>query len=204
MRKLDGKPRTVAPEPFFRDFSSSAWQASALVGFNRRPVRLNYFNQHSALDNSLRAVPPHTADCQHDAARHDRDFLRASGCLRRRLGPMCKNEHYTTVVSSVALCYDVYMRPSEALAAHRAELRQLVSRHGLLRPRVFGSVLSGKDDDESDFDLLVDPAETTTLFTIARLQRAAHELLGVPVSVLTPEDLPVKFRDDVLRQAEPL
>jgi uncharacterized protein len=96
------------------------------------------------------------------------------------------------------------MRPSEALAAHRAELRQLVSRHGLLRPRVFGSVLSGKDDDESDFDLLVDPAETTTLFTIVRLQRAAHELLGVPVSVLTPEDLPVKFRDRVLNQAEPL
>jgi uncharacterized protein len=102
------------------------------------------------------------------------------------------------------LCYDFLMRPSEALATHRAELRQLVSSHGLTRPRVIGSVLSGKDDSESDLDLLVDPAERTTLFALAKLQRAAQELLGVSVSVLTPEDLPAKSRDRVLREAEPL
>jgi hypothetical protein len=96
------------------------------------------------------------------------------------------------------------MKPSEALAVHRDELRQLVSRHGLLRPRVFGSVLTGTDDEESDLDLLVDATETTTLFTLAGLQRAAQELLGVPVSVLTPGDLPVKFRDHVLELAQPL
>jgi hypothetical protein len=96
------------------------------------------------------------------------------------------------------------MKPSEALAAHRTELRQLVSSHGLLRPRVYGSVLSGTDTNESDLDLLVDAPETTTLFTLTRLQRAAQELLGVPVSVLTREDLPVKFRNRVLQQAEPL
>ena len=96
------------------------------------------------------------------------------------------------------------MKPSDALAAHRAELRELVTRHGLARARVFGSVLTGTDDEESDLDLLVDPTETTTLFTLARLQRAAQELIGVPVSVLTPGDLPAKFRDRVLKQAEPL
>ena len=82
------------------------------------------------------------------------------------------------------------MKPSEALAAHRAELRQLVSRYGLLRPRVFGSVLTGTDTDESDLDLLVDATETTTLFTLAGLEHAAQELLGVPVSVLTPGSFP--------------
>ncbi len=96
------------------------------------------------------------------------------------------------------------MKPSEALAAHRAELRQLVSRHGLSRPRVFGSVLSGTDTDESDLDLLVDATVTTTLFTLARLEYASQELLGVPVSVLTPGSLPPKFRDRVLERAEPL
>ena len=96
------------------------------------------------------------------------------------------------------------MKPSEALAAHRAELRQLVSRHGLARARVFGSVLSGTDTDQSDLDLLVDATETTTLFTLARLQHAAQELLGVPVSVLTPGFLPETFRDHVLERAEPL
>lgn len=46
------------------------------------------------------------------------------------------------------------MKPSEALAIHRAALRQVVSRHGLLRPRVFGSVLRGADTDGGDLDLV--------------------------------------------------
>ncbi|HZZ62155.1 MAG TPA: nucleotidyltransferase domain-containing protein [Roseiarcus sp.] len=96
------------------------------------------------------------------------------------------------------------MRPSEALAAHRVELRKLVLRHGLERPRVYGSVLSGADTDESDLDLIADATETTTLFTLARLEHAAQELLGVPVSILTPGFLPQKFRDRVLERAEPL
>lgn len=79
------------------------------------------------------------------------------------------------------------MKPSEALASHRTELRQLASRHNLTCPRVFGSVLDGTDTDESVLDLLVDPAETTTLFTLARLEHQAEELLGVRVSVLTPK-----------------
>jgi predicted nucleotidyltransferase len=108
------------------------------------------------------------------------------------------------VFDPAALCYNAFMKPSEALAAHRAELRELVGRYGLTRPRVFGSVLTGTDTDQSDLDLLVDATETTTLFTLARLEHAAQELLGVRVSVLTPGFLPAKFRDRVLERAEPL
>ena len=90
------------------------------------------------------------------------------------------------------------------MAAHRDELRELVSRYDVMRPRVFGSVLTGADTEDSDLDLLVDRGERTTLFTIARLEHQARELLGVPVSVLTPGFLPLKFRDRVLREAQPL
>ncbi len=96
------------------------------------------------------------------------------------------------------------MKPAEALEAHRTELRELVSRHGLTRPRVYGSALTGDDTDDSDLDLLVDAPEKTTLFTLVRLERAAQELLGVRVSVLTSGFLPEKFRDRVLAMAEPL
>lgn len=96
------------------------------------------------------------------------------------------------------------MKPSAALATHRAELRQIVSRYGLSRPRVFGSVLSGTDTDESDLDLLVEPGPSTSLLTIAGLKIDAEQLLGVPVSVLTPNGLPPKFRNEVLQQAQPL
>ena len=96
------------------------------------------------------------------------------------------------------------MKPSEALAAHRAELRQLVTRHGLAGHASSVRFLTGADDEESDLDLLVDPTDTTSLFTLAGFKADAEELLGVPVSVLTPEALPPKFRSEVLQQARPL
>lgn len=96
------------------------------------------------------------------------------------------------------------MTPSQALTARRNELRQLVNRYGLLRPRVFGSVLSRTDTDESDLDLLVEPGQTTTLLTLAGLKIEAEEMLGVSVSILTPGGLPPKFRDQVLQKSEPL
>jgi len=96
------------------------------------------------------------------------------------------------------------MRPSEALTAHREELRQLVSHYGLTGARVFGSVITGSDNDDSDLDLLVEPGQSTSLFTLAGLKIDAEKLLGVPVSVLTPNGLPPKFRNEVLQQAQPL
>ena len=94
------------------------------------------------------------------------------------------------------------MKPSDALATHRGAFRQLVNRHGLARARVFGSVLTGTDDDESDLDLLVDPLEATILLALAAFKHDAEQLLGVPVSVLTPNALPPKFRSKVLQHAE--
>ena len=78
------------------------------------------------------------------------------------------------------------MKPSEALATHGAELRELVSRYDVKHPRIFGSVLTGTDDEESDLDMLVDATAMTSLFTLGGQQEEAQKLLGVPVQVLTP------------------
>ena len=94
------------------------------------------------------------------------------------------------------------MKPSEALSVHREALRQVVSRHGLLRPRVFGSVLTGEDGDNSDLDLLVDAPPGTTLFRLGGLQVELETLLGVRVDLLTPGDLPPKLRARVLVEAQ--
>jgi hypothetical protein len=67
------------------------------------------------------------------------------------------------------------MRPSEALAVHRVELRQLARRLGLSHPRVFGSFLTGTDTEQSDLDLLVDPAQSTSLLTLAAFEIEAEE-----------------------------
>lgn len=96
------------------------------------------------------------------------------------------------------------MKPSLALRAHRDELRRIVARHGVRAPRIFGSVVSGLDGEDSDLDLLVEPGTSTTLFTLAALQDEAEQLLGVRVDVLTPKALPSRLRDGVLASAVPL
>ena len=83
-------------------------------------------------------------------------------------------------------------------------MRELVSRHGLLGARVFGSVLSGEDTNESDLDLLVEPAEKTGFMALAAFKVEAKKLLGVEVSVVTPNALPAKFRRQVMQQAKAL
>jgi predicted nucleotidyltransferase len=93
------------------------------------------------------------------------------------------------------------VKPSEALQTHREAIRQLVGQYHIRNIRVFGSVLHGDDTEDSDLDLLVDPAPQTTLMDLAAIQIGLQKLLGVSVDVLTPADLPVKFRQRVLQEA---
>ena len=74
-------------------------------------------------------------------------------------------------------------------------------RYQATNPRVFGSIVHGNDTDGSDLDLLVDPLPGTTLFDLGGLQVELEAMLGVPVDVLTPADLPIKCRAQVLAQA---
>jgi predicted nucleotidyltransferase len=47
--------------------------------------------------------------------------------------------------------------------------------------------LTGTDTEQSDLDLLVNPAESTSLLTLAAFRIDAEKLLGEPVSVLAPK-----------------
>ena len=96
------------------------------------------------------------------------------------------------------------MKPSTALDMQRSAVREVIGRFRVANPRVFGSALLGTDLDGSDLDLLVDPLPGTTLFDLGGLQVELEDQLGVAVEVLTPGDLPVKFRQQVLDQARPV
>ena len=81
------------------------------------------------------------------------------------------------------------MRPSLAFETHR---------------RVFGSVLHGTDHEESDLDVLVDALPGATLLDLGDLEADLVQALGTRVEVLTPQDLPHKFRERVLAEAQPV
>ena len=93
------------------------------------------------------------------------------------------------------------MRPSEALALHRTQIREIALRHRVSGVRVFGSALHGDDTADSDLDLLVDPTAPTTLMDIGAIRFELKQLLGMNVDVLTPNGLPASFREQVLREA---
>ena len=96
------------------------------------------------------------------------------------------------------------MRPSVALEANRHAMRQAAIRFNTANLRVFGSVLRHADSEGSDLDLILDPLPSATLLDLGGLQAELEDMLGVQVDLLTPGDLPLKFRAEVLSQAQPV
>lgn len=96
------------------------------------------------------------------------------------------------------------MRPSEALKDRLEAMRAIIARSPFGNPRIFGSVARGEDDAESDLDLLVDAADTASLFDLAGLEQELSRFLGVRVEVLTQGCLGPRIVDAVMRDARPL
>lgn len=112
------------------------------------------------------------------------------------------SRHLSRHIATAAMIgYISPMKPSDALNLNRRSIRRLTERFGLKNPRVFGSALKGTDTETSDLDLLIEPRPETTLFDICGLQVELEEQLGVRVDVLTPDDLLLRFRDHVVREA---
>jgi len=79
---------------------------------------------------------------------------------------------------------DAIGRPSVALRDKRAEVLQLIAKHGCTNPRVFGSVARGEDGPNSDIDILVHP-DYQNVVDFIRLPRELAELLDVNVDVVS-------------------
>lgn len=71
-----------------------------------------------------------------------------------------------------------------ALAQRRERVRAILTRHGVQRAQVFGSVARHQDTEASDLDLLVD-LPNATYVTLASLRADLEEELGHPVDVTT-------------------
>jgi predicted nucleotidyltransferase len=111
---------------------------------------------------------------------------------------------------------DVSLRDVEAAASERSgpvarrlfqhgeKIRDVVSRHGLSNPRVFGSVARGQDTLDSDLDILIDVGSGVGLLTLARCERDLEALLGVRVDLVPADDLKPAVASSVLAEARPL
>jgi len=95
------------------------------------------------------------------------------------------------------------VRPSQLLRAAREDVLWTVAQAGGLDVRVFGSVATGRDQPDSDIDLLVTFEPGSDIVTLFGLQEALANLLTVPVDVVsTGSTGPVIER--ALAEARPL
>lgn len=94
------------------------------------------------------------------------------------------------------------MRPFEALAKHRDEVRAIIARYPVTNPKVFGSVARGEDVEGSDLDILVEPVFAVTTFAdLVRLECKLGALLSSNVDVLTPGGFSARMAENVARDA---
>lgn len=87
------------------------------------------------------------------------------------------------------------------LRAARPAVLSRVEAAGGRDVRVFGSVATETDDEESDVDLLFDMLEPLSLMELERLRIELTELLGVEVDLVPIQDLRPGIRDRVLAEA---
>jgi predicted nucleotidyltransferase len=93
------------------------------------------------------------------------------------------------------------MTTLENIHLHRTEVLELAARYRVGNVRIFGSLARGDATPVSDIDLLVDPLPGVTLFDLGGLQVELQQLLGTPVDLLTPEDVPAAWRPGILSAA---
>jgi len=86
----------------------------------------------------------------------------------------------------------------------REEILRIAARRGARNLRLFGSVVRGQADAESDVDILVDMEPGRSLLDLGGLWSDLNDLLGVKVDVVTEKGLRKRIRERVMKEAVPL
>lgn len=90
------------------------------------------------------------------------------------------------------------------VAAHRGELREVLQRHGVTNPEIFGSTARGDDHEGSDVDIIVDFPQGTSIIDIIGIQHELEDLLGVPVDLVPRNGLKERVRAKAVKDLLPL
>ena len=93
------------------------------------------------------------------------------------------------------------MSYEELLRAKREDILRIAAHYCASNVRIFGSVVRGEADEQSDIDLLVDMEPRRSLLDLAGLLVDLEELLGCKVDVVPEDSLRTRIRDRVLKEA---
>lgn len=89
----------------------------------------------------------------------------------------------------------------DQISKRRNDIVRIAEKHGASNIRVFGSVVRGNADKDSDVDFLVDLDSGRSLFDLGGLLVDLQTLLDCPVDVVTEKGLRPRIRERVLSEA---
>lgn len=89
------------------------------------------------------------------------------------------------------------------ISQHKSKILALSKKYGMLNPRIFGSVLTNKEDP-SDIDILVKAEHGRSFFDLVRFADALEELLNFKVDIVTEEGLSPYLEAYILNSAQEL
>jgi uncharacterized protein len=96
------------------------------------------------------------------------------------------------------------MRIEDLVKAKREEILRIAAKHGARNVRIFGSVVRGETDQESDLDIHVEFLPGSTLLSQSAMIRELESLLGIKVDVVSDRGLRDRIRERVLREVAAL
>lgn len=96
------------------------------------------------------------------------------------------------------------VRIEALLHKQRDRILEIALKHGARNVRIFGSVVRGEAQPNSDIDFLVDLGEPLSPWFPVGLIHDLEALLGHKVDVVTEKSLHYLIRDRVLREAQSL
>jgi len=93
------------------------------------------------------------------------------------------------------------MNTFELINKCKSEILEIAFVNGISNVRLFGSVVKGTDDTESDIDLLVELGEDRTLFDLIRFKQSVEDLLGRKVDVVTDRAVHNELKQSIFSKA---
>lgn len=117
-----------------------------------------------------------------------------------------RSDYYTGSMSeSVQRARRPLSGPSgRRVALHRDELLDVLRRHGVTNPQIFGSTARGDDREDSDLDLLVDFAPGTDLIDMVNIKAELEAILGTSIDLIPRDGLKDRVRAGAVRDLVPL
>ncbi len=96
------------------------------------------------------------------------------------------------------------MTELERIQQQKKNILAIAKQHGLVRLRLFGSVVRGEETPQSDIDLLVDLEPGRSMFDLGGALIQLQELLRRKVDIVTEGGLHWYLKEKIMQEAVPL